>query len=267
MKIATTPSLNNLELVFQGDYVFVLAQLYKKDERYREMIKEAKEKGLFLIMDCGTGDKNFELSNEELLDLCEEILPNEVVPRDVLFNKDQTIENLYYWIQELVKRNLIGKVDIHFVPQGNTIAEYLECYEFALNYPLVKTIGLSKICIPHIMKGAESDQEITDSRVELMKILSAKKLIRKPLHFLGMQDVFEFNEYAENFSEGDRWFMRSTDSCASILAGMNHSNWVLSQNMRLTTPRDYFESEPLQPSQKTIALRNIEVLREVCKKI
>ena len=57
MKIFVTPPMNHLELSELGDNNFyILGQLYKRNEKYREYTKNAIKQGRFTILDSGVGD-------------------------------------------------------------------------------------------------------------------------------------------------------------------------------------------------------------------
>ena len=76
--------------------LYIIGQYYKKNEQYREYVKEAIKQGRFTILDNGTGEEGEVLTNEELFQLTLEIEPNEVIPLDVCFCSDQSGRSIQY---------------------------------------------------------------------------------------------------------------------------------------------------------------------------
>ena len=160
MKIFVTPPMNHLELSELGDKNFyILGQLYKRDEKYREYTKNAVKQGRFTILDSGVGDEGEVLTNKELFKLTLEIQPNEVIPLDVLYNKEETLNNFNQflnWMKDARRKGFLYKrTSILACPQGDTYEDWIECYKYFLNNDFVSCIGMSKKAIPHIMKNPD----------------------------------------------------------------------------------------------------------------
>lgn len=259
IKFAIIPPLANLELMNQGKIIFALAQLYVRSDQYRDFIKQKKEEGWFIIMDNGAGDHDL-IESEDLLAVIIDLMPNEVIPPDVLFNKRVTIDNCKKFVDDLGELGLLDKVDVLFCPQGQTQDEWLEAYQFGLDNKYIKTIGMSKIAIPHAWCGGyDRDQNIMQARHKCYDFLQKLGLVLKPLHFLGAGNPIEFMHYTH-------LNVRSTDSCFSVLAAINNINWKHGRtDERVPTPKNYFTDLLLTESQLEIFRDNIEVLANICR--
>jgi hypothetical protein len=241
----------------QGRRIFALAQLYIRHPEYKQFIQQKRQEGWFIIMDNGTGDFDL-ITADELLQVTKELLPNEVIAPDILFDTTQTIEQFESFVEKMDKVGLLDKVDIFFCPQGRTKDEWLECYLYALEHPLVKTIGMSKLSIPQCFDGGwDKDQNIMQARHKCYDFLLDNDLIHKPLHFLGAGNPLEFMYY-------EHPLVRSTDSCFSVLAAINNKNWKSMQTERIPTPKDYFTNYSLPEDKLHYFVDNVEVLANIC---
>lgn len=256
MDICVIPPLKHLDLMNQGNRIFALAQLWKQDQNYREFIAAQKSLGKWIIMDNGAGDFDTTTTTEDLIQIVRQLMPSEIIPLDVLYNKEATIYNLERFIELLNAHNLLGQISIFAVPQGKTKQEWLECYNYMLNHPHVDVIGLSKITIPHIYKTGTHDTGIMEARHLLYHDLKQQNLLHKPLHCLGAGDPREFLKYI------NEPMYRSTDSCFTVWSAMNEIDWYKGNFNRIPTPKDYFERE-ITEDQQNIALSNIKFLKEV----
>ena len=258
MEVFVTPPLNYPELSELGDNNFyILAQLYKKYPDYREYTKKAKEQGSFLILDNGAGDEGEIIQKEELFELTQEILPNEVIPTDELYNSSITVSNLVWFINKMKKTNMEG-VGIFACPQAQTVSEYKSLLFAMSTFKEITTIGLSKKTIPYVYGIKKKDSDIDIARIIMVYELQKYPLIyKKNYHCLGMSDCREFLMY-KGFSN-----MRSTDSCYPILAAINDLDLENDPFVRYPTPKDYFELS-MTDKQIELAKKNISFLKKCC---
>ena len=259
MKFCVIPPLSAPDLMREGDMIFVLAQHYLKDKSYRSYVKELKSEGFFIILDNGMGDYET-VSPVELLEATKDLMPNEIIPLDTIYDADVTLSDLAKFIYMMKEEDLVDKVNVFAVPQGATKEDWLFCYKKMLSNPLVKTIGLSKIGVPYAWGLEVNDQNVMEGRHACYDELMKQNLISKPIHCLGAGDPREFLKYATNP------MMRSTDSCFSVWAGMNDISWRDGNFERVKTPRDYFQLDVSVESRETI-LSNISFLEEMTKSI
>ena len=240
---------------------FCLAHLYKTSESYRQWFlnlrKEQPE--AHILLDNGAAEQAL-VTQDILLDVVEELKPTEVIAPDVLNNSSQTILNLANFQHEMVNRQLIDHTNIFFCPQGDNMIEWMDTYLFGLEMELVSTIGLSKIALPHCMFGASNDTRIAESRSRVIEGLAKLDLLRKPVHLLGAETPFEFNNPAYDHPN-----VRSTDSCFSVWAAMNDQDWSIAEPSdleRIPTPHDYFFRD-MSETQIKLAKVNIKELNRI----
>lgn len=256
MQFYVIPPLSALGLINHGDRVFVLAQLWKKSEKYRNFILAQKAQGKWITLDNGAGDFDTTTTQEELIQIVEELMPSEVIPLDVLFDSEATLYNLRTFIETMEDRDLLDKVEIFACPQGSNKEEWKKCYTEMLENPKVSTIGFSKITLPYIYKMGTDDQGIMEARHQAYDELKAENLLLKPIHCLGAGDPREFLKYLHDP------IMRSTDSCFSVWAAMNDISWEEGNFKRVKTPHDYFDLT-ISAEQLITALSNINFLKKV----
>lgn len=257
MDFYVIPPHSEMGLMERGDRVFALAQHYLANSGYRDYIKHLKSKGMWITLDSGIGDYA-PVTAEQLLKAALDLMPNEVIPLDILFDADQTLKNLQEFKVMMQEAKILGVVEIFSCPQGETKEDWLRCYKEMLQDEDVKTIGFSKIAIPHAWNTGKDDQGIMEARHLCYNELMEQNLIIKPIHCLGAGDPREFLLYRDNS------LMRSTDSCFSVWAGMNMIEWSKGDFTRIKTPHDYF-NRPMSPLQIQIAIENIEFLQQIVK--
>lgn len=258
MRVFVTPPINHLELSELGDNNFyILGQLYKKNEKYREYTKKAIENGRFTILDSGVGDEGEVLTNEELFQLTLELEPNEVIPLDVLFDRRQTLINFNQFLEWMKEARANGKLlntTLLACPQGKDWEDWYNCYKFFMWNKYVSCIGMSKKAVPHIM----NTDNIAFARNKVVSKLKSYNSLLKPLHFLGQGDPKEFIPY-----KNEKIF-RSTDSCYPILAAINGQNIEKVEKFeRIPTPSDYFEKE-IKEEQMELIRSNVQYLKKCC---
>lgn len=258
MKFFTIPPNSQLELMHEGTMgYFCLAQHYHSNKAYRKFFKEQKKKGAWILLDNGAGDHSL-ITEDILFECMKDLMPNEVVPPDILFDRDKTLFSLNSFIYKMRQENLLKEIEIFAVPQGKTKEDWLNCYEEMLNNSDVTTIGLSKLGVPYAWLGeAKDDQNIMEARHECVRELIDKNLIHKPLHFLGGAYVQEFEYYKSLENE----LFRSTDSCFTILAAYYNMDISSPDYKRIKTPLEYFDFT-LTTEQVQLAKNNISFMKK-----
>lgn len=254
MQVYAIPPRKHLDLSHYGDRYFCLAQQYIRHPEYKQFF-DSLPKSSWITLDNGAGDHD-SISPEELFQVTLQLLPNEVIPPDFLFEKDKTIKHGQEFIDRLNLEGL-SSIDILFCPQGNNLAEWMECYEWALDNPAIQTIGLSKITVPKIFNNCSGDDNIAVGRMAGVNYLRKHNLLKKPIHLLGGAYIEEFQAY--NRLE-ERSMFRSTDSCFTILAGYHYLDIMSDDYVRHDTPSHYFDLN-LSFKQQSIAISNIESLK------
>ena len=258
MDFYVIPPNSQMELMKKGDRYFCLSQIYLKNAEYRAFFKARVAEGSWVTLDNGAGDHET-VTKEQVLEIARELQPSELIPLDILFDGKSTLENLKWTIKQMAHDPLLKDIEIFACPQGKDLREWVILYNDMLNMPEVKTIGMSKLAIPWVMSGVKfGDVGIAKDRNKLFEFLKRGNLLRKPLHFLGAGEAWEFEMY-----KGEE-FVRSTDSCFTVWSGMNNQKFGTDEFERIPTPHDYFD-RVMTEEQLQLALHNIQYMKSVTK--
>lgn len=256
LEIYVIPPRSSVELMDLGDRYFCLAQQYLSDENYRNFFKQKVAEGKWVTLDCGTGDHD-PVSKEGLLQVARELKPSELIPLDVLFDSSQTIKNLVWTIKQMQYDPELKDIEIFACPQGRDFKEWLDCYDFMLCCPEVKTIGLSKIAVPWVVSRSKGDENIARDRNKMYQYLKLNGYIKKNLHFLGAGEPWEFQMYKSDP------LCRSTDSCFTVLGGLMGEDFTKAEYKRIPTPKNYFDLDVPKEALKLIK-SNIRIWKSQC---
>ncbi len=241
MKFFVIPPIKHLSLTKLGNAgYFCLGHLYIANKEYRDFFLKVRENpNSFILLDTGTAEDAC-VTEDILIDICIELQPNEVIAPDILFNKNETLENLTKFIKRMDNERLLNKIKIHAVPQAENDIDWIDCYLSMLKNIHVNTIGLSKISVPKCFANGSNDQLIKEGRNSCIQYLSDKSLIVKPLHLLGAGDPLEYNYY-NSIHPVQQKFLRSTDSCICPLSAINNIEFGEGAFQRVPTPHLYFD--------------------------
>lgn len=263
MKFYLIPPNRHLDMMHLGDHYFGLAHHYVQDPDYRKYFQSIRElnPNAFITLDNSAAEHSL-VTEDILLDIVEELKPNEVISPDVLFDKKQTLTNFYSFLLKMEKRKLFGHTSVFACPQGQTKQEWLDCYYVMLTCPDVTCIGLSKIAVPKCWNDVTGDKLIGKSRNECVAELQRLGFLRKPLHLLGMGEHNEFDFYLNNKIP----FIRSSDSCYTVLAALNGISFKEGNLQRIPTTNAYFETS-LTEEQISLAKENINYLKDTYKNV
>jgi hypothetical protein len=264
------PGLYDLDLMdhAKGNRYYCLAHFYMQYEHYRDFFKQAKQDGKFITLDNSAAEKEI-VTEQALLDIVDDLQPSEVIPPDVLFDKERTIVNFYSFMNKMEEKNR-SQVDIFACPQGSTKKQWIECYRRMIDHPRVTVIGLSKISVPKCFSTiTEDDQDVNikEGRHACVYYLNTRGSITKPLHFLGMGDPTEYLYYQSPIFHDVRYLFRSTDSCYSVLAAVKEVDFEVERRRdgcirRIKTTNDFYEHD-LNEFEKELAIRNIQFLNKM----
>jgi len=264
MKFYLIPPNEHLELMEHGSNVyFALAHHYLSNEAYRDYFLNIKKQNsdAFITLDNGAAEHSL-VTEEALLEAVEELQPDEVIAPDVLFDMEQTLDNLFSFIDKMRSKDYIKHTKVFGCPQGATKEEWIECYIKMLTNLYVSTIGLSKIAVPKCWNNATGDTQIAQSRNECIEELKDKNWLQKPLHLLGMGEHTEYQYYLNNNIP----YIRSSDSCYTVLAAIHNIRFAIGNTQRIPTTNDYFDTT-LTEQQKSLAIENIEYLKHTYQNI
>ena len=257
--------VSNLEPMRLGDRIFALSHLWVQFPEYREFILEQKRLGKFITLDNSAAERAL-VTEDVLIDVCKELMPNEVIAPDVLFDRTQTIANAVKFKTRMDNEKLSDKINIFFCPQGKTKEDWIEAYKWGLDQDWIKVMGLSKIAVPNVWLedkdkesyGHQDDQGIKEARHACYDYLKENGLLQKPIHCLGQGDPTEFEYY-------NHPMMRSTDSVYPVLAASHGQNFNIDHSTRTPTPHSFLEDFDMSGVDMELIQSNILYLRKVCR--
>ena len=259
MDIYVISPVSNLEPMKMGDRIFVLAHLWVKYPEYREFIYSVidEDPDVWITLDNSAAERAL-VTEDVLIQVCHELIPNEVIAPDVLFDKDETIKKARSFMIRMEKEGLLDVVDIFFCPQGKTKEDWLEAYEWGLKQDWISTIGFSKIAVPQAwLPEWKDDQGIKEARHMAYDYLKEKGLLLKSIHCLGQGDPTEFSYYTHSA-------MRSTDSVFPVLAAAHNQDFKVDHTTRIPTPHNFLETYDMSNIDMDLVKSNVDFLRNEC---
>lgn len=240
-----------------GDRIFALAHLWVQFPEYRAFILDQKEQGKFITLDNSAAERALVTENI-LIDICRELMPDEVIAPDVLFNKYETIANAISFRNRMEREGLLGTIDIFFCPQGESKQHWLDAYQWGLAQDFVNVIGFSKIAVPNAwLDNYTDDQGIKEARHMAYDYLKAQGMLLKPIHCLGQGSYTEFRYY-------DHPMMRSTDSVYPVLAAAHGLDFRKDSETRIPTPHNFLETFDMSDVDMQLVRANVQILKQSC---
>jgi len=263
MKFYVIPPNKHLDLMHEGDSYFALCHHYLEDSEYRQYFLDLRKSrpDAWITMDNSAAEHSL-VTEDQLIGVVKELKPNEVIAPDVLFDRDQTLKNLYSFINKMDNQGLRTHTRLFGCPQGSTKSEWLDCYYKMLLTGELDTIGLSKIAVPKAWNNVTGDQRIAESRNQCISELFERGYLVKPVHLLGMGEHTEFDFYLQNKFPN----IRSSDSCYTVLAAINGIDFESGNTTRIPTTNDYFNT-CLTSEQIELAKKNINYLKTKYKSV
>ena len=251
--------VSNLEPMGLGDRIFVLAHLWVLFPHYRDYIRHKADEGYWITLDNSAAERAL-VTEDVLIDICHDLMPDEVIAPDVLFDKHATIRNAIFFHARMMEEGLLDKIDIFFCPQGATKQDWLEAYEWGLNQDWIDVIGFSKIAIPNAwLEDFKDDQGIKEARHMAYDYLKERDMLKKPIHCLGQGDPTEFAYY-------DHPMMRSTDSVYPVLAASLGQDFRIDHETRTPTPHNFLEVYDMASVDMELVEANVNFLKASCRK-
>ena len=238
-----------------GDYF--LANVLETNPKYLEKAKKSVAKGRHTILDNGVFELEKAMAFDKFADWICIIEPEYYIVPDVLEDGKSTIQNMKTWIENYLVK-VPHKSKIIGVAQGKNVQDFLDCYRFMSEHPLV-----SKIAIPFDFSWYYKDYAVehpcklvnwVEGRRCLLELMVYNHLINpdKPHHLLGCSLPYEFGFYTTH----ECWdFIESIDTSNPVVAGLKGLEYVPGFGLGQ------------KPSQKLFTMINEEVSEEQYKKI
>lgn len=139
-KIAHIVPVSHLADTTENQYHMCLAHL-TEDQQYRQHFQLMVEQGKFVLMDNGAAE-GCQLNPQQLLDVCQQINPTEIVLPDTLYDPANTIQKSRTFLTLLEQSG--SKHKTMAVPQGSTLEEWTACAQIFLTDRRINSIGISK---------------------------------------------------------------------------------------------------------------------------
>jgi len=259
MDIYVISPVSNLEPMKLGDRIFALAHLWVQFPEYRAFILDQKEQGKFITLDNSAAERAL-VTEDILIEICRELMPDEVIAPDVLFNMHETIKNAKSFRDRMEEEGLLGTIDIFFCPQGIDKEDWLSAYGWAIAQPWINVIGFSKIAVPNaFLENFKDDQGIKEARHMAYDYLNERDLLLKPIHCLGQGDPTELAYY-------DHPMMRSTDSVYPVFAACLGQDFTVDHTTRTPTPHNFLEMFIMSNEDTKLIESNVQFLINQAKK-
>lgn len=257
MDVYVISPVSNLEPMKLGDRIFALAHLWVQFPEYRAFILDQKEQSKFITLDNSAAERAL-VTEDILIEICRELMPNEVIAPDVLFDKYKTIANAISFRNRMEREGLLGTIDIFFCPQGIDQQHWLDAYEWGLAQDFVDVIGFSKIAVPNAFLNQGNDQGIKEARHRAYDYLNERGLIQKQIHCLGQGDPTEFAYYTNPL-------MRSTDSVYPVFAASLGQDFSVDHTTRTPTPHNFLETFDMSDVNIELVESNVQFLKNQAK--
>ena len=255
MDVYVISPVSNLEPMNLGDRIFALAHLWVQFPHYREFILKKQEEGYWITLDNSAAERSL-VTEDVLISICHELMPDEVIAPDVLFDKDATILNAIDFKNRMEKEGLLNKIDIFFCPQGIDREDWLTAYKWAVAQDFINVIGFSKIAVPNAwLDNYTDDQGIKEARHMAYDYLKEKGLLQKPIHCLGQGDPTEFAYYTHPM-------MRSTDSVYPVFAASLGQDFSKDHTTRTPTPHNFLETFDMSNVDMSLVESNVQFLNK-----
>lgn len=263
MDVYVISPLSNLEPMKLGQRIFALAHLWVQSAEYRAFILDRKEEGYWITLDNSAAERAL-VTEDVLIEICRELMPDEVIAPDVLFDRDATITNAINFRNRMEDEGLLGTIDIFFCPQGKSKEHWLDAYVWAVAQPWINVIGFSKIAVPNAwLDNYTDDQGIKQARHMAYDYLKSEGLLVKPIHCLGQGDPTEFAYY-------DHPMMRSTDSVYPVFAASLGQDFTVDHETRTPTPHNFLETFDMSNVDMDLVKSNVDFVikqaQQSCKK-
>ena len=241
-----------------GSYVYGLAHECTEKPHYQWDLKTDSR---FTILDNGADELGEGMSGADLYDLMLWIEPEELILPDVLGNKEQTIENSTKFHKDFLSKKTRPD-SLMAVPQGLTYDDWITCYNHFLKWDEVDVLGIPydiEFDIPgrEVREGLTKTEKRARRRLALVKFLDEWDQLRKPLHLLGMNNLWELGNY-DRFES-----VRSTDTTAPFAAAIAGRKWSTNLSGEKDWPALDFNSRVEEDTMELI-LNNLYEYAKTC---
>lgn len=244
-----------------NDYEFILPLFYRKYPKYKEFMLKCKQKGRFSIMDCGLFE-GVSFTNEELIDLINELKPDIFILPDVWNDANQTLANASFWQSEIEYR-LPVNTNLMIVLQGTNYEEISQLIQDSIK------LGIKHFGFNHLSEAYNKIYPHENKIISKMmgRIITINKLIEDDIydifkncyiHLLGINNPLEIQLI-------NKKHINSVDTSNPIIQGIKGIKY---QNLEIlpkpSEKIEIFMEKDLASSINNIIF-NINTLRKICE--
>jgi hypothetical protein len=258
--ITPTKYINDPDIGGRSDFLLALSHLIDIDcqNEYSQAVLEFwKTKPIYL--DNWLFENHVPENFNTLIDKWIKIWAEYVFAPDVLYNNKETQKELIRFTEEVKKK--WAKFKIAYVVQAESMEEYLEAFNWALNNKDISLIWLSILSIPHSFSDFTWTPDITTNRIVALKFLHNKFKITKPCHLLWLWWSLEDLKIAKNYS----WII-SNDSSSAFQTWCAEKIYINNQvpGGKIEKKVD-FEQKTITLEQQNAIETNINTIFEIIK--
>lgn len=196
MKFCSITPLNNCDLMYENDYVMLLAHLSKNSEKYASY---ARNNNNYKIMDNSIIELGSAFNMQDLINEAIKCDVDEIILPDEFTEGEETVKRVKESIKWLKENNYLGKFKLMAVCHGKNMDEFFNCFCRLNDIPEIDVIGIPKVVSQWML-----------SRVKMAECFAT--LTNKQIHLLGC--YYSLNEIKE-LSKDTK--IRSMDTCMPAL--------------------------------------------------
>ena len=235
-----------LEKVGLGAKVhLVLAHQVMSDTRYAAFYR--RQSDTYVILDNSAFELGEAVATEVIIKTAGLIRPDEVVLPDVLYDAAKTLSRVTAFLQE---HKTAFPADMHFmaVPHGESLEEYISCYQELAGMPDVYALGI----------GTIYNYKFPGGRKAIFKTLQERGILSdKPHHLLGLGD----SGHMELRALKGYGVIRSCDSSAAYIQALHGMHIQPDYPYKKIRSKIVFE-DPYREDTAVFTEANLKVLQE-----
>lgn len=241
MKLAVITPIPHLEESYKYSNIYMVLGHLLKNPVYRDFYNNLRtnDPNSYVLCD-NSANEGYMLKGQELLDLATSVKANEIIAPDKYHDAETTMNETFNFLNEFYEKDIAGNFNVMAVPQGNTIEEYLKCYEAFVSDKRINVLGIGYrnlipalmqqifdmtdemlLAIPNIeeltMNLEDNCYNYTLSRLYFFQnYVKFKTLARnnKVIHLLGLYNPYELKLLNQCLKPSQLKHIRSCDSAA-----------------------------------------------------
>jgi len=213
------------------------------NEAYKEFYQNLKTRNpnAYILCD-NSANEGYMLKGPELLSLGESVCADEIIAPDKYHDSEVTIDETFNFLDDYYDSSIKNKFKVMAVPQGETLDEYVGCYNEFANDPRIDVLGIGyRNLIPSMMDDifelkindwkslGISNPDILFENLEdncfnytMSRIIFLKRWVKfrklnksnKKIHLLGLYNPIELKLINECLGKSELNVIRSCDSAA-----------------------------------------------------